>query len=88
MMTEWLTSGTEAQRVHARFRLGLADQTARPSVSATMARIAEIKACRYFARDAECGCAFGKCLETGKPTSFNACDKCLGSRTQGKEVSE
>lgn len=49
----------------------------RPSVAQHWARIQEIKACRFFDRSEGCGCVFGRCLDSGKPTSFGACDACL-----------
>jgi hypothetical protein len=50
---------------------------ARPSVAEMMDRLEQIRACPEFSRPSDCGCVFGRCARSGKPTTYHECDRCL-----------
>jgi hypothetical protein len=51
------------------------------AVAERFERLERILGCPHFSRPADCGCRFGVCGQTGKPTTFARCDDCLCSRS-------
>jgi hypothetical protein len=93
MFQAWLETGTDLQRRHAAYRLGLVDALDVPAkvFAPTPLPLAEslpllriVNSCPYRSRDAACGCSGHRCaLRLAAPIVTHLdcldCAKCYGS---------